>query len=118
MTNPTTPKTWKEFKIYVQERKKTSKEDRLYENLGIEGLQPDEDDEASYKLVRTKFALEDVTDYYESFNTIINDHGVFVQLFSGGSYFIICKYDTFVKMRIEAGIEPDPHKGERPVPKD
>jgi len=106
-----TKKTWKEFQIFVQQHDAPSEEDSMLENLGI--AKSDKTADPEYTIARVAFPLEDVCDYFESYNSIRKRHGVCVNLYTGLSYFILIPYDKFVKMRRELGIEEDPQPADK-----
>lgn len=105
-------KTYREFKIFVRQYQGRSEEEAQLEELGIKSSSGKED-LSDYHPVRITIALEDVVEYFESYNSAKKTAGVAIQLNSGASYFIIVTYDRFKRLRIEAGIEKDPaHKYE------
>jgi hypothetical protein len=99
-----TNKTWKEFNIFVKQYKEPSEEDLHLESLGIPKSSETKDDE-DYNLARVCFALEDVSDYFESYNNVKRVKGTCVNLYTGNSYFITTPFEKFRKLREDAKIE-------------
>lgn len=105
----TTKKHWREFKIFIKQYKKRSEEDQRLADMGLPSSNNEEDDD-DYQTARISFPLEDVVDYFESYNSERDIHGVCLTLAHGISYFVCTPYDKFKAMRVEAGIEGDVDK--------
>lgn len=102
-------KHWREFNIYILtvSEQDEYEEDEM-ERLGLPSRRQRKSNNEEAQITSLSLPLEDISDYYESYNSVKKVKGVAISTYPGANYFLAISYKEFKKMRYAAGLEIDP----------